>query len=114
MNKLLPHLWVFSLVVATLLPPALPARAFSLATNSQQIAGPDRAPNFSSWLAAMQAWRTQKRAEIGYTGANYDQPALQWTQKNFVQPQMMVQDRAFFDPIGSLLTSGARIEINTI
>ncbi len=32
------------------------------------------------------------------------QPALQWTQSSFIQPQMMVQDRYFYDPVADKYT----------
>ena len=31
--------------------------------------------------------------------ARYELPALQWAQSAFMQPQMMVQDRYFYDPV---------------
>ena len=31
-------------------------------------------------------------------------PALQWTQSSFIQPQMMVQDRYFYDPVAGRYT----------
>jgi gamma-glutamyl hercynylcysteine S-oxide synthase len=35
---------------------------------------------------------------VGYDGSRYDVPALKWAQSSFFQPQMMVQDRYFYDP----------------
>jgi len=52
-----------------------------------------------AWLADITHWRMERRIRIGYEGARYDLPALQWTQSSFMQPQMMVQDRYFYDPI---------------
>jgi hypothetical protein len=40
----------------------------------------------------------ERRLRVGYDGARYDLPALQWTQSIFMQPQMMMQDRYFYDP----------------
>ncbi len=51
-----------------------------------------------AWLADITHWRTERRIRIGYDGARYDLPALKWTQSSFMQPQMMVQDRYFYDP----------------
>ena len=50
-----------------------------------------------SWLADMKQWRELKLAEMNYNGAEYDRPELKWCQSAFVQPQMMVEDRYFFD-----------------
>jgi len=50
------------------------------------------------WLHDIQHWRSERRIRIAYDGARYELPALKWTQSSFIQPQMMVQDRYFYDP----------------
>jgi gamma-glutamyl hercynylcysteine S-oxide synthase len=50
------------------------------------------------WLADITHWRNERRIRIGYDGSRYDLPSLKWTQSSFFQPQMMVQDRYFYDP----------------
>jgi iron(II)-dependent oxidoreductase len=50
------------------------------------------------WLADITHWRVERRIRVGYDGARHDLPALKWTQSSFMQPQMMVQDRYFYDP----------------
>jgi gamma-glutamyl hercynylcysteine S-oxide synthase len=57
-----------------------------------------------NWLADITHWRNERRIRIGYSGARYGMPALQWTQSSFMQPQMMVQDRYFYDPVGRKYT----------
>ncbi|MGA7399349.1 MAG: formylglycine-generating enzyme family protein, partial [Candidatus Sulfotelmatobacter sp.] len=57
-----------------------------------------------SWLADITHWRIERRIRVGYDGARYDFPALQWTQSSFMQPQMMVQDRFFYDPVAGRYT----------
>lgn len=52
-----------------------------------------------AWLADIQHWRSERRIRIGYSGSRYDIPALKWTQSSFMQPQMMVEDRYFYDPV---------------
>ena len=37
-------------------------------------------------------------------GSRYDLRALQWAQSSFIQPQMMVQDRYFYDPVAGNYT----------
>jgi len=54
--------------------------------------------SFQAWLATLQAWRLEHLIRMGYTGAQYDRPELKWTQSSFIQPQMMIQDRYFYDP----------------
>ena len=51
-----------------------------------------------SWLADITHWRSERRIRIGYDGSRYDLAALKWTQSSFMQPQMMVEDRYFYDP----------------
>ena len=57
-----------------------------------------------SWLADITHWRNERRIRIGYDGSRYDLPALRWTQSSFMQPQMMVQDRYFYDPVAGKYT----------
>jgi iron(II)-dependent oxidoreductase len=57
-----------------------------------------------AWLADITHWRNERRIRIGYNGSRYDLPALQWTQSSFIQPQMMVHDRYFYDPIAGKYT----------
>ena len=50
------------------------------------------------WLKDVTHWREERKIRIGYDGSRYDDPALRWTQSSFMQPQMMVEDRYFYDP----------------
>jgi len=58
-----------------------------------------------SWLADIRHWRDERRIRIGYDGSRYEMPALQWAQSSFMQPQMMVQDRYFYDPVAGKYTA---------
>jgi formylglycine-generating enzyme required for sulfatase activity len=49
-------------------------------------------------------WRNERRIRIGYNGSRYEMPELVWTQSSFMQPQMMVQDRFFYDPVSRKYT----------
>ena len=49
-------------------------------------------------------WRNERRIRIGYDGSRYALPAFQWTQSSFMQPQMMVEDRYFYDPVAGKYT----------
>jgi formylglycine-generating enzyme required for sulfatase activity len=57
-----------------------------------------------AWLADITHWRNERRIRIAYNGSRYDLPALQWTQSSFIQPQMMVHDRYFYDPVSGKYT----------
>src|SRR5258708_7170918 len=57
-----------------------------------------------AWLNDITHWRAERRIRIGYDGSRYQIPALQWTQRSFIQPQMMIQDRYFYDPVAGKYT----------
>jgi formylglycine-generating enzyme required for sulfatase activity len=56
------------------------------------------------WLKDLQHWRDERHLRIAYAPTRYQQPKLQWTQSSFIQPQMMVQDRYFYDPVAGRYT----------
>jgi formylglycine-generating enzyme required for sulfatase activity len=56
------------------------------------------------WLADITHWRAERLIRVGYDGSRYDMPALRWTQSSFIQPQMMVHDRYFYDPVSGKYT----------
>jgi len=56
------------------------------------------------WLNDITHWRMERRIRTGYNDARYRMPALRWTQSSFIQPQMMVQDRYFYDPVAHKYT----------
>ena len=58
----------------------------------------------AQWLADLIHWRVERRIRIGYNDSRYAMPELKWTQSSFMQPQMMVQDRYFYDPIADNYT----------
>ena len=62
------------------------------------------AEDHDAWLADLHHWRNERLIRIGYDGSRYDNPALKWTQTSFIQPQMMVQDRYFYDPVAHRYT----------
>lgn len=57
-----------------------------------------------SWLVDITHWRNERRIRIGYDGSRYDLPVLKWTQSSFIQPQMMVEDRYFYDAVAMRYT----------
>ena len=56
------------------------------------------------WLKDVQHWRMERKIRIGYSSSRYDRPEVQWAQSSFMQPQMMVQDRYFYDPAAGKYT----------
>ena len=57
-----------------------------------------------AWLNDVTHWRAERRIRIGYDDARYQMPELLWTQSSFIQPQMMAQDRYFYDPVAGRYT----------
>jgi formylglycine-generating enzyme required for sulfatase activity len=57
-----------------------------------------------NWLKDITHWRFERRIRIGYNGDRYAIPDLKWTQSSFFQPQMMVQERYFYDPVSRKYT----------
>jgi gamma-glutamyl hercynylcysteine S-oxide synthase len=57
-----------------------------------------------NWLTDLKHWRTERLIRIGFNDFRYDLPALKWTQSSFIQPQMMVEDRYFYDPVAHRYT----------
>jgi len=69
-----------------------------------QIPGPSTSADFAKWLDDIKHWRMERRIRMGYEDAEYLRPQLAWTQSSFVQPQMMIHDRYFFDPAAGRYT----------
>ena len=63
-----------------------------------------RSEEHEAWLTDVRHWRSERRIRIGYDGHRYEEPALKWAQTSFIQPQMMVQDRYFYDPAAGKYT----------
>ncbi len=56
------------------------------------------------WLRDIHHWRDERRIRTTFDPARYEMPALKWTQSSYMQPQMMVQDRYFYDPVAGRYT----------
>ncbi|MGA7295473.1 MAG: SUMF1/EgtB/PvdO family nonheme iron enzyme [Terriglobales bacterium] len=52
----------------------------------------------ADWLDDIKHWRMEHLLRMGYNGSEYARPELLWTQSSFVQTQMMIHDRFFYDP----------------
>src|ERR1700689_4734201 len=53
---------------------------------------------WKAWLADIRHYRNERLIRAGYRSTEYDRPELKWTQSAFIQPQMMIEDRYFYDP----------------
>ncbi len=93
-----------SVFVIFLIVLALAAQDTAYPPQNQQIPGPPDPSRFPSWLRDIRHWRQERLIRIGYNGSEYDRPELKWTQSSFVQPQMMIEDRYFHDPVAGKYT----------
>src|SRR5579871_5335858 len=50
-----------------------------------------------AWLHDLRQWRHERLIRMGYTDGEYRRPELAWTQRDFIQPQMMAEERFFYD-----------------
>src|SRR5579863_3613117 len=78
---------------------SLAAQDTAYAPQNEQIPGPRAPSGFAAWLQDIQSWRHERLIRMGYDGSQYEMPELRWTQSSFIQPQMMVEDRYFYDAI---------------
>ncbi len=57
-----------------------------------------------AWRKDIRHWRFERLLRVGYSGSEYERPELKWTQSSYIQPQMMVEDRYFYDPVAHKYT----------
>ena len=83
-----------------------PARSqtATVKTDREVLLGPASQEEAPAWLAAMRQWREERLGRMQFSAAEYDRPELKWTQRSFIQPQMMVEDRYFYDPVAGKYT----------
>ena len=90
--------WLLAAALACSVPLAA-AQDTQYPPQNMLIPGPAAPRDFATWLADLQHWRRESLIRLGYDGAQYERPQLEWTQHSFIQPQMMVHERYFFDPV---------------
>jgi formylglycine-generating enzyme required for sulfatase activity len=64
----------------------------------------DSAQAFKTWIEDVRHWRRERLIRMGYNGSEYERPELKWTQSSFIQPQMMIEERYFYDPVAGKYT----------
>ena len=70
----------------------------------EQIPGPEKTADFPAWLADVHHWRAERLIRSGYDGAEYSRPELRWSQSSFIQPQVMIHERTFYDAVAGKYT----------
>ncbi|HZP02186.1 MAG TPA: formylglycine-generating enzyme family protein [Terriglobia bacterium] len=110
----------FLLILLGALSADVPAQDTQYPPQGEQIPGPDYATTapccfhsqelkdpkeaFHAWIEDVRHWRNERRIRIGYDGSQYERPELRWTQSSLIQPQMMIEDRYFYDPVAGRYT----------
>lgn len=69
-----------------------------LSETTQQIKGPNNVSEIPVWHDELEYYRTVEKAKLAYTDKYYNVPDVQWVKTSFIQTQMMVQERSFYDP----------------
>src|ERR1700722_18929349 len=95
---------ILILAAFVFLGPRLPAQEVKPQPDGETILGPAKPADRVPWLESMKAWRAHERPRLHYSGDQYARPALEWGQRSFIQPQMMVEDRFFYDPVAGRYT----------
>ncbi|MCX6630761.1 MAG: hypothetical protein NTW28_24360 [Candidatus Solibacter sp.] len=90
--------------ILLLLSATLLAQDTRYSSQNEEIPGPADPSAFASWLADIQHWRKERLIRIGYDGSQYARPEFKCAQSSFIQPQMMVEDRYFSDPVAGKYT----------
>ena len=92
---------LFLLIAAT---SVLAAQDTKYPPQGQQLPGPPSKADSAEWLKEVQHWREERRVRTGLSGAAYERPELKWAQSSFMQPQSMIEDRYFYDPVARRYT----------
>ena len=111
--------WIF--LISLILAPGVFAQDTNFPPRDEQIPGPwtvtdddhccfpgdhytDTPQSYQTWIEDLRHWRRERRIRIGYDGSQYERPELKWAQSSFIQPQMMIEDRYFYDPVAGKYT----------
>ncbi len=84
--------------------PGLESLAPSPPVAAHMLDGPSSPEAFAAWLKGLEAWREQRKKEIGYHDDLYRGTQFSWTRHIFTQDQLLVWDRSFYDPVAGEYT----------
>jgi len=74
-----------------------PSKCLILRDDTEESNLPCSQLDHQTWLADITRWRNERRIRVGLDSSRYTLDALKWTRSSFIQPQMMVHDRYFYD-----------------
>ena len=98
------RLALLSILVAVITCGLTHAQNPAVTVQGYHILGPADPAEFPRWISDMKRWRMEYLKRLGYDDAEYKRPELLWAQSSFMQPQMMVEDRYFYDPAAGKYT----------
>jgi iron(II)-dependent oxidoreductase len=70
----------------------------------EMLAGPAKPADYPAWHNRMVKWRQKAKDSLKYKDDKYHLPGLKWAQSSYIQTQMMVEDRYFYDPVSGRYT----------
>jgi len=88
-------------------PPTEPAKGgepYKLQIDAEVIRGPENPRDYDRWLEAMVAWCEAECDPEKLDPWERSRPELAWTRRSFIQPQMMAEERYFYDPVAGKYT----------
>ena len=83
---------------------AAAAEDATLHSGPEIISGPKNPAGRGAWFEEMKTWRDSSRKRIQYADTQYRRPQLRCGAARFIQPQVMVEDRYFYDPVAGKYT----------
>ncbi len=85
-------------------PPDAPSLAPQADPDAVFLAGPATPADRPAWAANLDAWRKRRRNELGLRDDQYARADLAWTRRAFTQDEVLVWDRALYDPVANRYT----------
>jgi iron(II)-dependent oxidoreductase len=70
----------------------------------------DAAADHDAWLHDLKVWRAERKTRMGYDDGEYRRPEFEWVKRNFISPQVMVEERTLFDVTQNRWTVGKYLD----
>ncbi|MDR3627590.1 MAG: SUMF1/EgtB/PvdO family nonheme iron enzyme [Ignavibacteriaceae bacterium] len=94
-------LFVIVVLLALIINPQAVAQPshYWLSETIQQIKGPNSISEIPAWRAELEYYRNVEKMKLAYADLYYNAKDVQWVKTSFIQTQMMIQERSFYDPV---------------
>ena len=94
-------------VLCMLIPALIFAQSPPLQGNWKELlAGPAKPADYAVWYSLMVKWRQKAKDSLKYSSNKYHYPGLNWARSSYIQTQMMVEDRYFYNTVSGKYTVG--------